>query len=186
MAVPKARITIDLPPELRRQLKVAAAQADMSMREFVTESVRRDLGWPRRPESSSAGLARPEEHFLDGGMLSVNAPQQSAAEQFVAPLRTGLDELIADADRALQAEQRRATDAAVRRFCEELTGAGSSDDLKDRLRAGLAETFESVRQTYLSHLRRVGEAQLAAIMHELDPFARDWDSEEDSIYDDVE
>ena len=54
MPAGRARITIDLTPERRRELKTAAAKADMTMREFVTESVRRDLQRARRAMASDA------------------------------------------------------------------------------------------------------------------------------------
>ena len=43
-----------------------------------------------------------------------------------------------------------------------------------------------MHQTYLDEIRKVQEAELAAVRRQLDPFARDWESEEDSGYDDVD
>jgi hypothetical protein len=39
----RARLTIDVEPELRRQIKVAAAQRDQTVREYVITTLRRAL-----------------------------------------------------------------------------------------------------------------------------------------------
>ncbi len=53
MAVPnerRARLTIDVSPELRRQIKVAAAIRDLSVREFVEAALLRALTEQGRSE----------------------------------------------------------------------------------------------------------------------------------------
>ncbi len=52
---PRARLSIDVEPELRRRVKVAAAQKDLSVREYLVAIVRRALEEEEResPEDES-------------------------------------------------------------------------------------------------------------------------------------
>jgi hypothetical protein len=112
MPTDKARITIDLTPELRRELKAVAARADMTMREFVTESVRRDLERVRRgaaengPAIKQARRAAAHTPAVDrageqlaeaASVAAVNEAQQRAIRQLTDPVR---EQLAAFAEQA--------------------------------------------------------------------------------------
>jgi len=85
MPVGRARITIDLTPELRRELKTAAAQADMTMREFVTESVRRAMA------SDAPATDGTRQRLASAApVAAVNEAQQRAIRQLTDPVREQL------------------------------------------------------------------------------------------------
>jgi hypothetical protein len=62
----------------------------------------------------------------------------------------------------------------------------AAEQLVEQHRAALTEALDRMQQTYLDEIRKVQEMELTAVRRQLDPFARDWESEEDSVYDDVD
>jgi hypothetical protein len=178
MAADKGRITIDLTPELRRQVKAAAAQVDKSMRDFVTESLQRDLALVQQTIVAS---------------VAVNAPQLLAIQQLTEPVRAQLAAIAAQAASAVQASQQEVIDETTRTLREQLAVLATDAQVAaavprviEQQRAVLNEALGRVQRTYLAELIRAQQAQLALMQQQLDPFARDWASDEDSIYDDVE
>jgi uncharacterized protein (DUF1778 family) len=51
-----ARLSIDVPPEVRRRIRVAAARRDQSIRDYVREAVEARLAHDLADESSAADL----------------------------------------------------------------------------------------------------------------------------------
>jgi predicted HicB family RNase H-like nuclease len=49
--VKRARLTIDLPAEVKRRLRLVADQQDVSVRDYVVETIEKRLArdWPNRP-----------------------------------------------------------------------------------------------------------------------------------------
>ena len=53
----RARLSIDVEPELRRKIKIAAAQRDLSVRDYVVAILQRALAAEERDETGSTGTA---------------------------------------------------------------------------------------------------------------------------------
>jgi hypothetical protein len=199
----KARITVDLPPELRRQLKAVAAALHKTMREVVTESVRRELPTLQRQveqQQATSGKAaqpaavEPSAAQSDLGTLAAgNEAQLQAAQQLTEPLLQQMALAAEQVAETVRASQRQAVESALAQLRQQLAALAQSGELRvaaDRVaeqhRAALEEALDRPQQTYLDQLRQLQEAQLVAVRRHLDPFARDWESAADSLYDDFE
>jgi hypothetical protein len=200
----KARITVDLPPELRRQLKAVAAALDKTMRELVTDSVRRDLAALQRQVALRRALLDDGAHQQAApafesaqpaveALTPVNETQLQAAQHLTEPLRQQMTLSAERVAEAVRASQQQAIELAMAQLAEQLAALGQSRELRaaaDRIgeqhRATLQEALDRLQQTYLDQLRQLQESELQAVRRQLEPFARDWESEADSVYDDLE
>jgi dGTP triphosphohydrolase len=178
------------------------------MREFVAESVRRDLERVRRgaaenePAIKQARRAAARTPTVDRAgeqlaeavpVAAVNEAQQRAIRQLTDPVREQLAALAEQAARAVRESQQQAVESATASLRDELAALSpkeqlrsASEQLVEQHRAALSEALGRVQQTYLDEIRKVQEMELMAVRRQLDPFARDWESEEDSVYDDVD
>lgn len=60
----RARLSIDVEPELRRRIKIAAAARDLSVREYVEAILRRALASDAPGEDKRAPTTQPEQAAL--------------------------------------------------------------------------------------------------------------------------
>lgn len=195
----RARLSIDLPPELRRQLKSVAAQLDLSMRDIALEALQREVEIVQqrvRPHLDAVAQAQARLEQRAG-------PAVEGSERTLEQLRQ-LSPALVERFAAIQAQTARALEEQARLCAQAAAAIGRQqtasilaalpsrpDQAKEIIehaaeqRAAFQKALEQMRAAYEQALARVQAEQVVAIRRELDPFARDWESEEDAVYDDL-
>ena len=74
------KVTIDLPPELYRAVKVEAARTDRSVRDMVAEALEAWLEATESNEDRSSAAAALKEYLRDGGEAAESVFGSLAAE----------------------------------------------------------------------------------------------------------
>jgi len=74
------KVTIDLPPELYRAVKVEAARTDRSVRDMVADAIEAWLEAAETREDRSSAAAALKEYLRDGGEAAESVFGSLAAE----------------------------------------------------------------------------------------------------------
>lgn len=208
----KARVSIDLPPEVRRQLKTIAAQLDRPVRDLVLANLEQNLEGLRRAVPDAAMVAQIEETsahlsaMLTPDLRAAVRQASADAEQALAELRQAAPDLARevatigdDAVRALGAVESSAFEAAEERARTRTAALlpALAPEQGERVRAvmeqalaeqgaAFREALDRSRQEFGLVLAESQRKQAEAFRRQLDPFARDWETDADSIYDEEE